>query len=83
MFEIYDGDSETMITLKLNTKTDFEEGLELYYKKEFAEAAACFKQVLKANHEDKTAKLNLERSAQFMVQDVPEEWDGVETPEHK
>ena len=61
----------------------FEEGLELYYKKEFAEAAVCFKQVLKTNPDDKTAKLYLERSAQFMVQGVPDDWDGVETLEHK
>lgn len=83
VFEIYDGDPEKMIALKLKTKSDFEEGLNLYYAKEFAEAAVCFKQVLKTNPDDKTANLYLKRSAQFMVQGVPEEWDGVETLEHK
>jgi two-component system sensor histidine kinase ChiS len=83
VFEIYDGDPEEMIALKLKTKSDFEEGLELYYKKEFAEAAVCFKQVRKTNPDDKTATLYLERAAQFMVRGVPEEWDGVETLEHK
>ncbi len=79
MFEIYDGDPEAMIALKLKTTSDFEEGLQLYLAKEFAEAAVCFKQVLKANPDDKTAKLYLERAAQFMVRGVPEEWDDVET----
>jgi len=83
VFEIYDGDPEKMIELKLKTKSDFEEGLHLYYAKEFAEAAVCFKQVLKTNPDDKTADLYLKRSAQFMVQGVPDDWDGVETLEHK
>ena len=42
-FEIYDSDPEDMIALKLKTKSDFEEGLNLYYAKEFAEATVCFK----------------------------------------
>ena len=83
LFEIYDGDPAEIIELKLKTKADFEEGLHLYFAKEFAEAAPRFKNVLKTNSDDKTAKLYLERSAQFMVQGVPEEWEGVEAVESK
>jgi len=43
-----------------------------------SEAVVCFKNVLKTNAEDKTASLYLERAAQFVVQGVPEEWEGVE-----
>jgi len=83
VFEIYNGDPEPMIELKLKTKADFEQGLHHYFAKDFAEASVCFKNVLKANVADKTAKLYLERSAQFMVQGVPEEWAGVEAMESK
>ena len=79
VFEIYDSDPEHLIELKLKTKTDFENGLILYFKKEFAEASVCFNKVHKMNPSDKTAKLYLERSAQFMVQGVPDYWEGVET----
>ncbi len=64
VFEIYDGDSEQIIERKLKTKADFEEGLQQYFRMEFAKAAVCFENVLKQNSDDKTAKLYLERSAQ-------------------
>jgi two-component system sensor histidine kinase ChiS len=83
VFEIYDGEPAPMIDLKLATKADFEQGLHHYFAKDFAEASVCFKNVLKVNAADKTAKLYLERSAQFMVQGVPENWEGVEALESK
>jgi two-component system sensor histidine kinase ChiS len=83
LYEVYNGDAEAIIELKLKTKGDFEEGLHYYFAKDFAEASVCFKNVLKANTADKTARLYLERSAQFMVQGVPEDWEGVEAMESK
>jgi len=83
VFEIYNGDPEPMIELKLKTKGDFEQGLQRYFAKDFAEATVCFKNVLKANPADKTANLYLARSAQFVVQGVPEDWQGVEAMESK
>lgn len=83
VYEIYDGDSEELIEVKLKTTVNFEKGLCYYFTREFAEAAVMFKNVLKENPTDKTAKLYLERSAQFMVHGVPEEWQGVEAMESK
>ena len=83
VFEIYDGDPEQTIEFKLETKVDFEQGLVYYFDRKFAEASVCFKNVLEANADDKTAKLYLERSAQFMVQSVPDDWEGVEAVDHK
>jgi len=83
LYEVYNGDAEKIIDLKLKTKADFEQGLLHYFAKDFAEASVCFKNVLKANAEDKTARLYLERSAQFMVRGVPEDWQGVEAMESK
>ncbi len=83
LYEVYDGDAEAIIELKLKTKADFEQGLLHYFAKDFAEASVCFKNVLKANAGDKTARLYLERSAQFMVQGVAEGWEGVEAVESK
>lgn len=78
VFEITDGDPPEIFELKKQTKTDFEEGLNSYFAKEFTEAAVCFKKVLKIHPEDKTAQLYLERSARFMVQGVPDGWEGIE-----
>ena len=42
-----------------------------------------FKKVLNVHSDDKTAQLYLKRSAQFVVEGVHEEWEGVETMEGK
>ena len=80
---IYDGYPEQVREYKMKTKMDFEQGLKHYFAKEFLEAAGCFKHVLNINPEDKTARLYLERSAQFMVHGVPDGWLGVEVLESK
>ncbi len=78
IYEVFDGDLPEIVTQKLVTKAIFEEGLQLYFQKDFAEAAVCFKNVLKDNKEDKAAGLYLKQSAHFMVNGAPEGWDGVE-----
>ena len=83
VFEIYNGDSQEDIELKNTTRAKFEEGLQHYFSREFAEAAVFFKNVLRENSSDKAARLYLERSAQFMVQGVPDEWQGIEAIEYK
>jgi len=83
LFEVYNGDLEAIIELKLKTKADFEEGLYRYFAKDFTNASVFFKKVLDVHANDKTARLYLERSAQFMVKGVAEEWEGVEAVESK
>jgi DNA-binding response OmpR family regulator len=78
VFEIFDGDSETVIKLKEESKESFEEGLRLYYDRKFAEASVRFNQVFVKNPEDKAALIYLKRCAGYMVQAVPADWTGVE-----
>ena len=82
-FEIFDGEPVQTVQLKMKTKSDFEIGLQHYFAKEFEVAAPLFKKILNINPEDKAAKLYLEHAAQFMVQGVPDDWQGVEVMENK
>ena len=77
VYEVFDGDSENIVELKLKTKPDFEEGLFLYHERKFAEASVKFNSVIEHNPEDKAAKLYLRRAAHYMVQGVPTDWSGV------
>jgi two-component system sensor histidine kinase ChiS len=77
--EVFDGDPKAVAELKDLTKTSFEEGLSLYYDKRFSEASVQFNQVLGKNAEDKAARIYLERSANYMVKGVPDDWTGIET----
>jgi signal transduction histidine kinase/class 3 adenylate cyclase/streptogramin lyase len=83
LYEVYDGDAEPIIELKLKTKADFEEGLKRYFAREFAQAVVCFKNVLNVHAEDKTAEIYLRRAARFVVEGVPEDWEGIEAMESK
>ena len=76
--EVFDGDPPEVIELKEQTKDDFEQGLCLYYDRKFSEASVKFNQVLEKHPEDRAARIYLKRSANYMVNGVPDDWTGVE-----
>jgi two-component system sensor histidine kinase ChiS len=76
--EVFDGDPAAVIELKEQTKDDFEQGLCLYYDRKFSEASVKFNHVLEKHPEDRAARIYLKRSANYMVNGVPEDWTGVE-----
>ncbi len=83
VFEVYEGDLPEIMSRKDQTKPDFENGINLYHRREFSEASVAFNRVLRANSEDRAARIYLERCARFMVDGVPDDWDGVESIDHK
>ena len=78
VYEVFDGDPQSVMELKEQTKGIFEEGLRLYYEKKFSESSVQFNRVLETNPEDKAARIYLKRSANYMVKGVPDDWTGVE-----
>ncbi|MGD8303629.1 MAG: adenylate/guanylate cyclase domain-containing protein, partial [Desulfobacterales bacterium] len=76
--EVYDGDPPAVIDLKEQTKDEFEQGLGLYYDRKFSEASVKFNQVLEKHPADRAARIYLKRSANYMVNGVPDDWIGVE-----
>jgi DNA-binding response OmpR family regulator len=76
--EVFDGDPTAVIELKEQTKDEFEQGLCLYYDRKFSEASVKFNRVLEKHPEDRAARIYLKRSANYMVNGVPEDWTGVE-----
>jgi adenylate cyclase len=78
VYEVLDAEDEDVRVLKLKTKPDFEEGLELYRQKDrFSAAKDCFEKVIAVNPSDKTALLYLERIQQLMTRGIPDHWHGV------
>lgn len=77
LYECIDGDEMELFNHKLSSMGIFEEGMSLYFKKEFALAAVTFQKVLKGNKNDYTAKLFLNRSAQLITQEIEEDWKGI------
>ena len=67
--------------MKTDTLAIFNKGIEEYYNKQFSQASVYFKQILDVYPEDRTAKIFLQNSAMYMVQGVPDDWDGVDIVE--
>lgn len=83
LYEVYDGDPPEIISRKSDSRECFEKGIDHYYKKQFAEASVEFNMVLEENSQDKAARIYLQRSARYMVDGVPSDWDGAENVHSK
>jgi two-component system sensor histidine kinase ChiS len=79
IFEILDGEPKNIKQLKIETKTDFGKGLQLYKNKEFNEAHKLFKKIIKINPDDYAASLYIARCKNILDFGIPDDWDGVET----
>lgn len=83
IYDLFDGQAEDIIEKKNQTKQDFEKALMLFLDKKFSEATLLFRHVLDKNPDDKAAKHYLKRSAYYILNEPPEDWDVVEDIEHK
>jgi class 3 adenylate cyclase/HAMP domain-containing protein len=77
IYEILAADSETMRSLKLKTRSDFEAGVRYYQDCNWSEAKTYFKKVLQVNIADRAAQVYLERLEQFLTYGIPDHWNGV------
>jgi two-component system sensor histidine kinase ChiS len=65
VYEVFDGEEASAIELKMQTLTEFEQGLTHYFQREFTEAIRCFKQVLQIDSQDKAAQIYLSRCKNY------------------
>ncbi len=77
IYEILNGNSERIIELKLSTKKQFEEGVDLYLEEKFDKASVIFKDILKKDPRDTAVSLYLERAKYYTVHGVPVNWEGA------
>ena len=81
--DFFHGEDEAIVEMKIKTKHDFEKGIDLYYSREFAEANVYFNSVLKKNPKDSAAQYYFRKAAQYMLNGVPNEWDGTDIMDRK
>ncbi|MEG4999319.1 PAS domain S-box protein [Microcoleus sp. B4-D4] len=70
VYEIFTGDAPEVRQKKLDTKTIFEEGLVLYNNNRFVEARRLFSQCKQINHEDKVAKIYMQRCVKRAIYSI-------------
>lgn len=81
VFEIYDSDTEDLKALKTKSKTEFEQGVWLYYQKQFTPSRQCFERVLQVNEQDLAARLYLDRCELSQQTGLALKWEEVEVLE--
>ena len=74
VFEILDGDAEAQKQLKIQTKTEFEQAILLYYQQKYSAAKEILLNISHINPEDKAVKLYLKRCKKSQIYGIPEEW---------
>jgi len=52
--------------------------MELYYEKQFSQAADTFREVLTKNPDDEMAKIFFQKIEKLKVSEMPDDWDGIE-----
>jgi hypothetical protein len=78
IYECFDGDPPDQIALKKSTLKAFETGMASYYAKDMDTARRHFNIVYQENPSDITTFGILHRIHSFIINGVPEGWDGVE-----
>lgn len=75
--ECFSSDSEEQVNKKERTLLFFNEGIQHYLNRSFANAIKCFEYVTGINPEDYTAQFFLDNSIHYLQKGVPENWSGV------
>ena len=78
IYDLYEGEPVAIRELKAQTKIAFETAINHYHERKFGKAAEIFKQIIEVNETDTAAKYYLDKSVQYIVNRVPEDWTGVE-----
>ncbi|MCU6791686.1 HAMP domain-containing protein [Paenibacillus sp. WQ 127069] len=77
LYDVYQGEPDTLRALKEKTKAKFEQAILLYQVGRFYDAREAFLQVIKANRQDKAAKLYFYLCDEYFQNGTTEDWNGT------
>lgn len=77
LFDMFEGDPETIRVLKERTKSRFEEAVTYYQVGRFYDAREAFLMVIKQNRQDKAAQLYFYLCDEYFRNGTTEDWNGT------
>ncbi|MCL6272918.1 tetratricopeptide repeat protein [Muricauda sp. 2012CJ35-5] len=83
IYECIDGDPVEAITLKLNTKKDYDKGIKLFFDQKFEKAVEHFEKVLTMNPEDTVTQYFLGKANVYAISGAPGNWQSVTVMQEK
>ncbi|SFR54628.1 Signal transduction histidine kinase [Robiginitalea myxolifaciens] len=75
IFECFDGDTEDQRKLKLASREDFDQAMNLFTTKQFSQASAKFDQILQANPKDGVAQYFITKCAEYTLNKISSDGD--------
>jgi adenylate cyclase len=76
VYDLYQGDIESIRRIKHDTREEFEAGVKLYQQQQFQEAKIRFINVIKRNNQDEAAKIYFFLCDEFTHNKIPPNWNG-------
>jgi hypothetical protein len=83
IYECFNAMEEGDLDKQLSALPYYQQGVQEYFNKSFREASDTFSRVLEIFPDDKTTRLFLGRSKQYLDSGTPENWTGVEEMQYK
>jgi adenylate cyclase len=77
LYDVFEGDPETIRVLKARTKLRFEQAVDWYQNGRFYDAREAFLDVIKQNRWDKAARLYFYLCDEYNVGGASEDWNGA------
>ncbi|NHN32408.1 adenylate/guanylate cyclase domain-containing protein [Paenibacillus agricola] len=77
LYDVYQGEPDTRKALKEKTKAKFEQAILLYQVGRFYDAREAFLHVIKANRQDKAAKLYFYLCDEYFQHGTTKDWNGT------
>ncbi len=77
IYECIDGDSIKSISLKLETKKDYEKGIQFFFDQQFSEASSIFEKILSKNPKDAIVRYFNTNAKKYAVSGAPKDWESV------
>ena len=77
LYDVIEGESDRIQTLKLESKELFEEGIVLFQDGYFYDARSKFIEVIKINRQDEIARIYFYLCEEYCKSGPPEGWDGT------
>ncbi|OYT14880.1 MAG: hypothetical protein B7C24_15975 [Bacteroidetes bacterium 4572_77] len=77
IFEIYDGDEESLRLAKKESIQDFNKALQWYRDKNFEDSLKLFQDIAEKSPDDKACTLYIKRIEKYLRHGTPNDWDGV------
>ena len=77
IYECIDGDTVESISLKLETKSDYDTAVKLFFDQNFEDALTLFEKVLKSNPKDTVTQYFISKAKTYLSEGTPENWQSM------